>query len=75
MTKAAEMNRKPRVTWRLGDQSMKAETFDRLYAELERQWPGRVRRVIEVCPVAVVKTIDNERDAQQTLANFAAKAK
>lgn len=44
-----------------------AETFDRLVAALERVYPGKVRRAVEVCPVAIVKTIDNESDALETI--------
>ena len=43
------------------------DTAKRLYDALERRYPGKVWRVVEVCPVAVVKTIDNEADAQETL--------
>lgn len=39
----------------------------RLYHALEQRYPGKVWRAIEVCPVAVVKTIDNEADALETL--------
>lgn len=54
---------------------MEEATFLALYDMLEARYPGRVRRVLEVCPVAVIKMIDNERDAQQTLANLKASAK
>ena len=45
------------------------ETFARLVTVLETSYPGKVRRVVEVCPVAIVKTIDNERDALTTIRN------
>jgi len=46
------------------------ETQERLYAALEAMYPGNVWRVIEVQPVAVITTIDNEDDALRTLANI-----
>lgn len=52
---------------------MSSDTAERLYQELEAIHPGKVRRVVEVCPVAVLKTIDNEEDAQQTLDNIASR--
>lgn len=49
---------------------MTAATQERLIAALERRYPGKVWRVVEVCPVAVVKTIDNEEDALVTILNI-----
>jgi len=46
----------------------------RLYHALEQRYPGKVWRVIEVCPEAVVKTIDNEDDALETLRFLALKS-
>lgn len=54
-----------RTTW-VGA-PMKRETFERLLAAVERTYPGKVRMVVEVCPVAVQKTIDNEADALETI--------
>lgn len=55
---------------------MTAGTFDRLLGLLEARYPGKVWRVVEVCPGTVVKTIDNEEDALVTCANLeAAKAR
>ena len=62
--------RRHRTTWARGSVAMCAETFVHLYALLEARYPGRVRRVLEVTPVAVQKTIDNEADAQQTIDNI-----
>ena len=45
-------------------------TFDRLFTLLSLRYPGKVWRVVEVSPSAVVKTIDNEQDAQTTIANL-----
>lgn len=56
-----------RTTKALNSAPMTEETFDRLYSLLERMYPGKVWRVVEVCPVAVVKTIDNEDDARRTI--------
>lgn len=50
---------------------MSADTFAACYAALEQVYPGKVRRVIEVTPVAVQKTIDNEADACETLRRIA----
>jgi hypothetical protein len=56
---------------------MTKETADRLFELLDQRYPNKVWRVIECecqvgmsCPVAVVKTIDNEDDALMTIANF-----
>lgn len=46
------------------------ETFEILYQELESRYPGKVRRILEIAPVAVTVTIDNEDDARQTLNNI-----
>jgi hypothetical protein len=46
---------------------IKPETFERLLEALERHYPGKVRRAVDVCPVAVNKTIDNEADALETI--------
>jgi len=48
-------------------QPITAETFERLCAAVESRHPGKWWRALEVCPVAVVKTIDNEEDAKATI--------
>lgn len=47
-----------------------AETYERLLAALERVYHGKWRRAVDVCPVAVTKTIDNEADALATIAKI-----
>ena len=44
-----------------------AETYERLLAAIERASPGKWRRAVDVCPVAVNYTIDNEPDALETI--------
>lgn len=55
-----------------GSEPMSLETQERLIAALEKRYPGKARRAVDVCPVAVNKTIDNEADAQETLRRLAA---
>ena len=43
------------------------ETYDALLSALEKAYPGKWRRSVDVCPVAVNKTIDNEADALETI--------
>lgn len=43
------------------------ETYERLLVALERVYPGKWRRSVDVMPVAVCKTIDNEADALETI--------
>ena len=43
------------------------ETYERLVAALEIVYPGKWRRAVDVCPVAVNKTIDNEADTLETI--------
>lgn len=58
---------------RAGDEPMHQATHERLYQLLRERYPfADLRRVIEICPAAVWKTIDNERDAQQTIRNLEA---
>lgn len=55
---------------------MTAATHERLVALLEARYgAANVWRVVEVCPVSVVKVIDNEEDALVTCMNFEAAAK
>ena len=51
-----------------------AATYTRLVALLEAQYPGKVRRTVEVCPVAIVKCIDNEHDALMTIGRLERRA-
>lgn len=59
-----------RTTKSIKSAPIKKTTQERLIRLLEGRYPGKVWRVVEVCPVAVVKTIDNERDALATLRNL-----
>lgn len=52
-----------------------ADTYERLVSALESVYPGRVRRTIEVTPVAITKTIDNETDALETIRRIEERAK
>lgn len=58
---------RPRKTPLIGSAPIAPETFDRLLIALESVYPGKWRRAVNVCPVAVNKTIDNERDALETI--------
>ena len=51
------------------DPFIKKETMEELVKLLELRYPGKWRYAIEVevCPIAVIKTIDNEVDAQDTI--------
>lgn len=51
------------------------ETYERLLEVLEEVYPGKWRRAVDVCPVAVNKTIDNESDALETIRRIEAKEK
>lgn len=55
--------------------SMKLETQEALVALAAAIYPGRVRRSVDICPVAVNHTIDNEEDAQETLRRMRATQK
>lgn len=57
----------PRVTPRLKSKPITPETYERLLAALDVVYPGKWRRSVDVCPVAVNKTIDNEADALETI--------
>jgi hypothetical protein len=57
----------PRTSPRASDPPITSETYERLLAALERVYPGKWRRAVDVCPVAVNKTIDNEEDALETI--------
>lgn len=56
-----------RTTPKIDDPAMKPETYDKLLAALERVYPGKVRRSVDVFSGAMVKTIDNEIDALETI--------
>ena len=60
----------PRETADWNSKPIQAATFTKLVALLEARYPGKVRRTLEVCPVAVIKTIDNEADARATIARL-----
>ena len=47
--------------------NMKEETLKELARLLEQVYPNKWRYCIDVMPVAVMKTIDNEEDAQETI--------
>lgn len=64
------MMRRLRQAKTMDSTPMKVETAERLFTLLNVRYPGHVWRVIEVCPVSVVKTIDNETDALTTIANL-----
>lgn len=57
----------PRKTFRMDDPPITPETYERLLVALEAVYPGKWRRTVDVMPVAVCKTIDNERDALETI--------
>jgi len=42
-------------------------TLTSLASILEKRYPGKWRFAVEVCPAAVVHTIDNEADALETI--------
>ena len=56
-----------RNTCRLDDEPISPETFTELLLEIERANPGKWRRMVAVCPVAVEHVIDNEADARETI--------
>lgn len=56
-----------RNTKRQYSKPISEDLAQRLYCALEKRYPGKVWRTIEVCPIAVVKTIDNEADALETI--------
>jgi hypothetical protein len=56
-----------RYSPRTKSEPITARTYDVLLAELERAYPGKWRRAVDVTPVAVCKTVDNEADALETI--------
>ncbi len=63
-----------RTTKKIGSQPITPETAAKLTALLDTHYPeGKWWREFAVCPVAVVHTVDNERDALQTIKNLEAK--
>jgi hypothetical protein len=55
---------------------MQQGTMLKLYSECRKAFGSeRVRLVVEVMPKSVMKTIDNEQDAQITIDNLIAAAK
>lgn len=63
MTKGSSRNT---ARWDV-DEAIPAELFEQVFEAVEKKYPGRVRRALLVCPVAVEKVIDNEPDARETL--------
>ncbi len=63
-------NEHPRMRKSLDTQPIQPDTYLRLMEMLEERYPDKCWRVVEVCPNAVIKTIDNERDARATIANL-----
>lgn len=53
------------------DEPISEDLLQRLYHALEQKYPGKVRRALLVCPVAVEKVIDNAADARETLRRLA----
>jgi hypothetical protein len=67
---------RPRKTPGWGvDDPITCATYARLCAALEHVYPGKWRRSVDVCPVAVNKTIDNETDALETIKRIEARLK
>lgn len=56
-----------RDTPNMDDKAIQPRTYQRLLLCLESVYPGKWRRSVDVCPVAVNKTIDNEIDARETI--------
>ena len=57
----------PRSSPALDSEPMKLETQEKLLDLANRLYPGKARRAVDICPVAVNHTIDNEKDAQETI--------
>ena len=55
------------------DTPIAPETFERLIKAIDSVYPGKWRRALDVCPVAVNKTIDNEADALETIRRIEAR--
>jgi len=58
---------KPRTGPDWKSEPITAATYSELVSCLDSVYPGKWRRSIDVCPVAVNKTIDNEKDALETI--------
>lgn len=52
---------------KLDSKEMCRETQERLLELADSVYPGKARRAVDICPVAVNHTIDNEEDAQETI--------
>ncbi len=61
------MTRWHRVTPDRNSLPIRPETYGLLLAALERVYPGKWRRAVDVCSMAVNKTIDCEADALETI--------
>lgn len=57
MRKAPDLKSKP----------MSLKTQERLIELASKLYPRRVRRAVDLCPVAVNHTVDNEADALETI--------
>jgi len=58
----------------LKSQPITEATYAELLAALDLVYPGKWRRAVDVCPVAVNKTIDNELDARETIRRILGRA-
>ena len=61
------MKRTHRTAPDLKAEPIRAATYARLLVALDLVYPGKWRRAVDVCPVAVNKTIDCEADALETI--------
>ena len=61
------MTRKVRTAPEIGAAPITEATYRKLLQCLERRYPGKWRRAVDVCPVLVNKTIDNQADALETI--------
>ena len=61
------MKRTHRTAPDLKAEPIRAATYARLLVALDLVYPGKWRRAVDVCPVAVNKTIDCEADALKTI--------
>lgn len=72
---AAGLRQKQRRTadWVKG-KPISEDLLQHLCHALEQRYPGKVRRALLVCPVAVEHVIDNEADARETIRRLEAHA-
>lgn len=50
-----------------GKPLIKWGTLEKLISLAEKVYPNKWRVCLDICPVSVIKTIDNEEDAQETI--------